>query len=65
MAEQAERQSAKIYQFPVSARATARLTSHAASSRAAELPARLARVEFGSGWYHDAAIHDAEQARPY
>jgi hypothetical protein len=60
MAETTKRDTAKIIPFPVKARA-AKATQHDASWRTADNPAR-ARVEFGSGWYHDAAIADAEQA---
>lgn len=28
-----------------------------------ELDARVACVEFGSGWYHEAAVQDAQRAR--
>lgn len=54
-------QSAKIYQFPVRSHQTA------AGSREQAIPAvnvtgpRLARAAFGSGWYHDAAIQEAER----
>jgi hypothetical protein len=49
------RGSAKIYQFPVRARAGQRGANPAVAEMAA---ARLPRVEFGSGWYHEAAIEE-------
>ena len=56
MTENVQRETAKIYQFPVKARA-------GKASQQSDPPSRLAPVEFGSGWYHDAAIQDADQAR--
>ena len=49
--------SAKIYQFPTRIRSendVRRAQAQADAMRAAELP----YVEFGSGWYHEAAIED-------
>lgn len=58
MTETQYRQSAKIYQFPKGGRASLhgqRLVKKAA----AIVPSRLARhAEFGSCWYHEAAIED-------
>jgi Protein of unknown function (DUF2735) len=57
---------AKIYEFPAGAptsrnRAGARSAAHPASPK-------TAKAEYGSGWYHDAAIEEAEHttelARP-
>jgi hypothetical protein len=55
------RPSAKIYQFPrkVAARASA-ASGQTASDRAIETP----RVEFGGGWYHEAAIQAERQRKP-
>jgi Protein of unknown function (DUF2735) len=52
--------SAKIYQFPrkISARPSLRETMSAVDYRLRLAPS----VEFGSGWYHDAAIQ-AERPR--
>ena len=62
MTDNAQRQTARIIQFPVKAHAAK--TGHKASGRKmAELPAQVAPVEFGSGWYHDDAIQDAEPVR--
>ncbi|WP_082072836.1 DUF2735 domain-containing protein [Hyphomicrobium sp. 99] len=63
MTEMHMRPSAKIYQFPRGGRASLhgqRLVKQAA----AIIPSRLARpVEYGSCWYHEAAIEDAELVR--
>ncbi|MDO9384631.1 MAG: DUF2735 domain-containing protein [Hyphomicrobiaceae bacterium] len=55
-----ERGSAKIYQFPVKARAAASYRSNIA---AMELAARQPRIEYGSSRYHDAAIAEDAQSR--
>jgi Protein of unknown function (DUF2735) len=63
MTEKTQRETAQIYQFPVKARAP-KATTNAGGRKVIELPVRTATVEFGSGWYHDAAMQqDAEQAR--
>jgi hypothetical protein len=54
-------QSAKIYQFPI------RTSPTAVGPREQAMPTmnvgspRLAKAAFGSGWYHDAAIQEAER----
>jgi Protein of unknown function (DUF2735) len=58
------RPSAKIYQFPRKAQA-----SFAVSNRRATAPANTQfqaapAVEYGSGWYHEAAI-EAERPRKH
>jgi hypothetical protein len=57
------RETAKIYQFPVrrppNADARRQRSKPAADLNSTQLP----EVEFGSGWYHDAAIRDAERNR--
>lgn len=58
MTEQTERPTATIYQFPVKARTTRREGIVRTASDVATRPA-----ESGSGWYHEAAIQEAEQAR--
>lgn len=62
MTDKSQRQTAKIIQFPVKAHA-GKFGQQASGRRAVELPARVATVEFGSGWYHDAAVEDADQVR--
>ena len=59
MTTNVRRESAKIYQFPVRVRAVA--GDHRDGSKpVAEQSPRAAHVMFGSSWYHDAAIQDAE-----
>jgi hypothetical protein len=54
MAERIERETAKIYQFPAGGRSS-RATSRKSTEDQVAVP-REARADFGSGWYHDAAI---------
>ena len=62
MTESLNRSSAKIYQFPKGGRASLhgqRLVKQAA----AIVPSRRVKpVEFGSCWYHEAAIEDAAES---
>ena len=55
-----ERETAKIYQFVLRDR-TARTGQRDRHKQSAE-SARLAPTEFGSGWYHDAAVQDSAPA---
>ena len=48
------RDSATIYEFPLGGRAS---RSAARSLKPTEAPKR-AEVEYGSGWYHDAAVEE-------
>ncbi len=50
------RGSARIYEFPVGGRRNSSRTDTAKLAETARLPI----MEFGSGWYHDAAIQDAK-----
>jgi hypothetical protein len=52
-------QSAQIYQFPARVRATS--VSSDFGDVASVMSPRLAKAAFGSGWYHDAAIQEAER----
>jgi hypothetical protein len=61
MAERIQRETAKIYQFPVGGRASR--TAAAKSTEDQVTVPRHAHVDFGSGWYHDAAI-ETERAAP-
>ena len=63
MATGSRPQSAMIYQFPTGGRAG--LPVHAAGGRAAadQTAPRMPPIVYGSSWYHDAAIQDAERAR--
>ncbi|ACL59373.1 DUF2735 domain-containing protein [Methylobacterium nodulans] len=56
------RETAKIYQFPVRGRTDqgGRRPETTSTERSAY---RFADAAFGSGWYHDAAIQDAERSR--
>ena len=68
MTTQLHRPTAKIYTFPSGGRApptqyreVRKSTSQGATSRAAH-DERVAKVEYGNCWYHDAAvIEDAEE----
>ena len=52
------RETAKIYTFPVKQDAVRRRLALQAQ-RVAEFDARsIPRTDFGSGWYHEAAIDD-------
>lgn len=62
MTEKVQRQTAQIIPFPTKARVS-KATQPATSRTVAGPAMRVATVEFGSGWYHDAAMQDAEQAR--
>lgn len=57
MTSQQQRPTAKIYAFPSRPRGAANDRYTPTQQQAA---ATLATVEFGSGWYHDAAIEDDE-----
>lgn len=64
------RTTAKIYQFPAGGRASRSVEPHLGlptADRAASAPdARATKIVYGSGWYHDEAIQDAqEQARKH
>ena len=62
MTERVQRETAKIYQFPAGGRA--RRATDSESRRAADVAAaRHPRVDFGSGWYHDAAIRGRAHPR--
>jgi uncharacterized protein DUF2735 len=57
MPEQTERRTARIYQFPAK---TSRTRQDGAGRKVVDA---TRPAECGSGWYHDAAIQEAEQAR--
>jgi hypothetical protein len=57
------RPSATILMFPMAARASASNLSEKAKFAAELASLRNITTDFGSGWYHDAAIEEAEQAR--
>jgi hypothetical protein len=63
MTENTARETATIYQFPIRDRAV-RVAQRESQKKIADLAsAGIASAEFGSGWYHQAAIEEAEQAR--
>ncbi|QPC93197.1 DUF2735 domain-containing protein [Mesorhizobium sp. INR15] len=57
------RPSAKILMFPVAVRASASNLSGKAKFAAELASLRGVRADFGDGWYHEAAIEQAEQER--
>ena len=57
------RPSAKILMFPVAARASASNLSGKAKFAAELASLRDVRTDFGNGWYHEAAIEEAQQDR--
>ena len=61
MAERIQRETAKIYQFPAGGRASSATGNKRTEDVAAA--ARHPRVDFGSGWYHDAAIEAERPAK--
>ena len=56
--------TAKIYQFPVTKSSTLRGPGPDARSSPDRSASVLPTVEFGSGWYHDAAVQ-AERSRKF
>ena len=54
-------EGAKIYEFPRKLRTTAGEQRRESQSEADFRPRPIAAVEFGSGWYHEAAVQDAER----
>ena len=62
MSTNVERPSAKIYQFPRQVAANAGDSRRDGKSAADSRQQALTSTEFGSGWYHDAAVQ-AERGR--
>jgi hypothetical protein len=63
MSESFRQESAKIYEFPGKIRAAA--SARRRDDKTADI-LRLQQapvVEFGSGWYHEAAVQEAERPR--
>ena len=56
------RESAKIYPFPVRGPAQASKRIEKVKAVAGLKSTQYAEVVFGSGWYHEAAIRDAERS---
>jgi hypothetical protein len=62
MSKHQQQASAKIYQFPTRHRAG--LDSwHQAPNANAQMAAQFPMMEFGKGWYHEAALEEEELAR--
>lgn len=60
MATHTQRETAKIYAFPTTIRPSVRRASDQPAI-VAQFPRKIAEfVDFGSGWYHDAAIQEAQ-----
>jgi len=55
-----DRGSAKIYQFPPRGRFVGSAQREESNASANLASPRVARIAFGSGWYHDEAIQEAE-----
>jgi hypothetical protein len=55
------RESAKIYQFPTRVRQTAGCHREQADVVVDPKLPRVAAAAFGSGWYHEAAIEEAQR----
>lgn len=58
------RGSAKIYQFPTNGRIAGDVTRREATKLAADISSpRAIEAALGSGWYHEAAIEEAQRAK--
>ncbi|MGY2049888.1 DUF2735 domain-containing protein [Methylobacterium sp. JK268] len=57
-----QRETAKIYQFPLRTRGGAPVRRPATEGGERSAP-RFADAAFGGGWYHEAAIQDADRSR--
>jgi hypothetical protein len=62
MTESSYRETAKIYAFPARGRVAAGTRRDEAKSTAERAP-RVLATDFGSGWYHEAAVKDSEPGR--
>lgn len=58
------RPSAKILTFPLASRGPAKILSSRAKFEAELASLRGQLTDFGSAWYHDEAIQDAQRQRP-
>jgi len=63
MTTNAHRESARIYAFPVRGRFAANSDREEPKLAANVMTPRATDVAFGSSWYHEEAIQDAERAR--
>jgi hypothetical protein len=60
MTTNSDRESAKIYQFPARGRFAANVQRDAKPTLNLT-PLQVVKAAVGSGWYHEAAIEEAEQ----
>ncbi|GGC60572.1 DUF2735 domain-containing protein [Chelatococcus reniformis] len=58
-----ERPSAQIYQFPLGGRAVLARRRDETRSAAEPTPASTPAIAAGSGWYHEAAMQEADRSR--
>ncbi|MFA9476190.1 MAG: DUF2735 domain-containing protein [Filomicrobium sp.] len=56
-----DRKTAKIYAFPMAARAPKSAPYAGKPTPRASAAVRCAKTEYGSSWYHDAAVNDADK----
>ena len=61
MSTDIQRESARIYAFPARARKSGSRVNEQPASVVELALRRLPNVDFGSGWYHEAAIEDAQK----
>jgi hypothetical protein len=62
MTTNSDRESAKIYQFPARGRFSANQRDEAKPT-ATLTSQQVVKAAVGSGWYHEAAIEEAERAQ--
>ena len=62
MKTSSDRTSAQIYQFPARGRFAASIAHDETPAAKLNSP-QAVKMAGGSGWYHEAAIEDAERAR--
>ena len=63
MSTDIQRESARVYAFPVRARKSGSCANEQAASVVELAARRLPKVDFGSGWYHEAAIEEAQKEK--
>ena len=62
MTTNSDRESARIYQFPARGRFAANVQRDEKPAASLTSP-QVVKAAVGSGWYHEAAIEEAERAR--
>ena len=61
-----QRETATIYEFPAGGRAS-RIARPSSKPASHPPPAKLVKIEYGSSWYHEAAVeeeHSTKLVRP-